>query len=109
LPLQAASAQLGALQSPPAHMKLHVDPGWQSAFGQTEPAPLQLKLQVEPLPHATLRSPQSPPEPQLKLHVLPASQLALPLQRLSAPSHTKSQSAPGSQLTFWQLAPLRQS
>jgi len=68
---------------------------------------LQAKLQFEPLRQLTCSSLQSLPL-QSKLQVLPAPQLALPLQVLAALLQRKLHVAPSSQATSRQL-PLRQS
>jgi hypothetical protein len=77
--VHAPSAQSGALQLPPLHEKVQLEPGWHAAFGQTAALPLHRKSQVEPARQVTAKPLQSPAELQLKLQLLPAAQVALPL------------------------------
>ena len=96
LPVQSSSlSHSGELQLPWAQSKTHLAPASHLALGQTEPPLVQVKLQIESFWQTTARLAQLPDWLQLKSQVLPAPQVAVPLQVLPPPLHEKSHSAPG--------------
>jgi hypothetical protein len=101
LNVHASSAQVEPVHLPPSvQLNAQAAPSSQVAFGHTDPAPVQLSMQVEPDAHLTFQPPQSPPFEHEKTHVDPVGQVTSPEQRAPVGLQSKLHFCPAPHATF---------
>jgi hypothetical protein len=96
---QAVNPHVEPLHDPLfAQLNEQVAPSGQAAFGQIEPGPSQLNVQVAPGAHWTFQPPQSLPPAHENTQVAPAAHVTVP-EHCAPVEHAMSQRCFGPQAT----------